>query len=99
MHDAGDSLASQASRRGMSSFLLGRFTGLGLAVAVAALALDQASKRWLLASFDLDTMRPVRLAPGLDLVLVRNYGISYGLFQQDTALGRWILVAVTVIAI
>ena len=39
-----------------------------------------------------------RLAPFLDLIVVWNRGISYGLFQQHTELGRWALVVVSIVA-
>jgi len=41
---------------------------------------------------------PIRLAPILDITLVWNRGISYGLFQQDGT-GRWILVSFTAAAV
>jgi signal peptidase II len=41
----------------------------------------------------------VTLTPFLDLVLTWNRGISYGLFQQDGPIGRWVLLAVTAVAI
>jgi signal peptidase II len=41
----------------------------------------------------------VTLTPFIDLVLTWNRGISYGLFQQQGALGQWILLLVTVIAV
>ena len=41
---------------------------------------------------------PVRWRPFLDLIVVWNRGISYGLFQQDSDLGRWALVAVSIVA-
>lgn len=71
---------------------------LGLAVAVITLALDQASKLWLLFGFNLPLREPVRLLPFFDLVVVWNRGISYGLFQQDGEAGRWALVVVSVLA-
>ena len=37
-----------------------------------------------------------RLTPFLDLVLIWNKGISYGLFQQDGPLGQWALLALKV---
>lgn len=77
----------------------GRLTGLGLTVALATAAIDQASKLWLLYVFDLEARIPVRLTPFLDLVLVWNKGISYGLFQQQGALGQWILIAIKAAAI
>jgi len=46
----------------------------------------------------LSQREPIRLAPFLDLIVVWNRGISYGLFQQDSEFGRWALVAVSVVA-
>jgi len=80
------------------SMLWGRFTGIGLAVAVAAAVLDQASKLWLIFVTDLASHGPIVLTPFLDLVLTRNTGISYGLFPQEGALGQWALFAIKVIA-
>lgn len=37
----------------------------------------------------------VKLLPFFDFTLVHNYGVSLGLFQADSAVGRWILVGVT----
>ena len=77
----------------------GRLTALGFAVAAATAAIDQASKLWLLDVFDIAARVPVHLTPFLDLVLVWNKGISYGLFPQDGALGQWILIAIKAAAI
>jgi signal peptidase II len=79
--------------------LWGRCTGLGLAVALATAAIDQASKLWLIYVFDIAARIPVRITPFLDLVLVWNKGISYGLFQQEGALGQWALLAIKAVAI
>ena len=49
--------------------------------------------------FDLQARGIVRLTPFLDLVLIWNKGISYGLFQQDGPLGQWVLLALTAIAV
>ncbi len=73
-------------------------TRLGLWTGLATLVLDQATKLYTLFVFDLPIREPVRVAPFLDLIVVWNRGISYGLFQQDTDLGRWILVAVSLAA-
>jgi len=72
---------------------------LGLATAAATALLDQALKLWLLFVFDLQGRGIVRLTPFLDLVLVWNKGISYGLFQQDGRLGQWALLALTLVAV
>jgi signal peptidase II len=73
----------------------GPLTRLGLVAAALTAILDQASKLWLIYGFDLAARMPVRLTPFLDLVLTWNKGISYGLFQQDGPLGRWLLLALT----
>jgi signal peptidase II len=71
---------------------------LGLTAALATLALDQATKLYVLFGLDLPLREPLRLAPFLDLIVVWNRGISYGLFQQDSEIGRWGLVAISLAA-
>lgn len=70
----------------------------GFLTALITLGLDQASKLWLMFVFDLPLRQPVALGPFIDLVVVWNRGISYGLFQQEGDLGRWLLVAISIIA-
>src|ERR1700758_5077486 len=81
------------------AFLTGPFTRLGLTAALFSCALDQATKLWLLFSFDLPAKGAIRLTPFLDLVLVWNRGISYGLFQQEGPLGQWALLAIKIAAV
>ncbi len=82
-----------------SATLWGPLTRLGLVMAVAACAVDQAVKLWLLFGFDLAHRGIVRLTPFLDLVLTWNTGISYGLFPQEGSLGRWLLLAAKIVAV
>ena len=79
--------------------LWGPLTRFGLAIAVAAAAIDQAAKLWLLFIFDLGARGIVTLTPFLDLVLTWNTGISYGLFRQEGPLGQWALLALKAIAV
>ncbi len=72
---------------------------LGLAVTLLALTADQASKKWLLFTYDIDQRQPVRLGPYLDIVLAWNRGISYSLFTSHSRQGRLILLAVTLAAV
>ena len=72
---------------------------LGALTALVTLALDQASKLYLLFGYELPLKEPVVLAPFLELIVVWNRGISYGLFQQDSELGRWALFAVMIAAV
>ena len=71
---------------------------LGAALAIVTLALDQASKLYLLFGYDLPLREPLVLGPFVELLVVWNRGISYGLFQQDTEMGRWALLAVSLAA-
>ncbi len=66
---------------------------LGLIVAATLLLLDQASKLWLIHGTDLRLTYPWPVLAWLDLTVVWNRGISYGLFQQHSELGRWLLTA------
>src|SRR5215211_3981325 len=77
----------------------GPLARLGLMTAVVTTLLDQALKLWLLFAFGLQEGDQVRLAPFLDLVLVWNKGISYGLFQQNGRFGQWLLLALTAAAV
>lgn len=71
---------------------------LGSAIALVTLALDQASKLYLLFGYDLPGRDPVHLGPFVTLTAVWNRGISYGLFQQSTEWGRWLLIGLSVVA-
>jgi signal peptidase II len=72
---------------------------VGIAIALAIFLADQASKLWLIYGFDLGSRGMVPLAPFLDLVLTWNTGISYGLFPQNSELGRWLLIGFSAAAI
>jgi signal peptidase II len=63
------------------------------------LVIDQASKLWLLFVYDIAERGAVELTPFFDLVLLWNKGISYGWFQQESALGQWILLGLKVVAV
>jgi signal peptidase II len=71
----------------------GPLNAFGLAIAVAAIVADQASKLWLLDVFDLAGRSRVALTPFLDLVVIWNTGISYGLFQREGLSALWALLA------
>jgi signal peptidase II len=71
----------------------------GLIAAVAVLALDQASKLWLLRVFDIGHRGAVKLAPFLDLVLAWNPGISFGWFQNDSPTAQIILTLIKAAAV
>ena len=72
---------------------------LGIIAAIVTLALDQASKLWLLFVFDLGHRGAVKVTPFLDLVLAWNVGISFGWFQNDSLLAQNILLLIKAAAV
>ena len=92
-------MADAAQDNSPRTYAWGPLSGFGLAVAVLACGIDQASKFWLLDSFDLPGRSHVALTPFIELLLTWNTGISYGLFQQQGALGQWALLAFKVAAV
>ncbi|MGA7994767.1 MAG: signal peptidase II [Bradyrhizobium sp.] len=71
----------------------------GILAALAVIALDQATKLWLLYGYDIARHGAVKVTPFFDLVLALNTGISYGWFQNESATGQAVLLAVKAIAV
>ncbi len=74
-------------------WLWGPHSWLGLTIALAALVLDQASKWWMLDVYRIAERGRIAVTPFLDFVYVRNIGISYSLFDQDSYQGQLMLAA------
>jgi len=71
---------------------------LGALTALAVLIADQASKFFVLHSLNMADHERIPVLPFLDFELLWNPGISFSLFQQGTATGRWILLGLTLAA-
>jgi signal peptidase II len=84
---------SRAAQRGLSVAAI-----LGFSVALITLILDQATKLYSLFVYDLPVKEPVEFAPFINLIVVWNRGISYGLFQQNSEIGRWGLIIISILA-
>lgn len=91
-------MADAARGKARPSYAWGRWSALGLTVAVAACIFDQATKFWLLDVFDLGNRGRVTVMPFVDFILTWNKGISYGLFPQEGA-GQWALFAFKILAV
>ena len=65
-------------QRTLLAWLWGPWSRPGLAVALAVLLLDQAHKWWMLGIYRIQDKGRVALTPFLDLVFVKNLGVSYG---------------------
>ncbi len=72
-----------------------RSRAFGFAVALAIFVADQLTKWIVIGPLDLYAVRQIEIVPFFNLTWVENYGISLGLFNAETDLGRWILVGVT----
>jgi signal peptidase II len=73
---------------------------IGVTLTVATAILDQLGKFYLMHVVGIaDAKRLIEITPFLDLSFVWNRGISYGLFQQDSDIGRWALVGASLIAV
>jgi lipoprotein signal peptidase len=59
--------------------MTGRYFWLGILAALLVLAADQASKAWVLYGLDLGQTGPLVLLPVLDLTMVWNRGVTFGL--------------------
>ena len=64
-----------------------------LAVALATVLIDQANKFWMLYVYDIQSKGRVTVTPFLDFVFVKNTGISYSMFNQDSQEGQYLLAA------
>lgn len=73
----------------------GRWRTLAIVVALLALVIDQAHKLYMLRVVEIALTQPIELTPFFELIMVWNYGISYGLFQQHSDTGRWVLIVIS----
>jgi len=89
----------QARLTSLKSWLWGSLSPLGLGVAIAIFAADQALKWWMLAVYRIQDQGRVHVAPFLDLVYLKNPGISFGLLPLDSQLGQWLLAGFAGVAV
>ncbi|VAW06148.1 Lipoprotein signal peptidase [hydrothermal vent metagenome] len=68
---------------------------LGLVIAICVLAIDRASKWWVINILELPKIQMVQILPIFNLQWAENRGISFSMLTADSDLGRWALVALT----
>jgi len=76
------------------NFKLGTNYVMGLLIAITSLIPDQISKVLILKHIDEDTAVPV--TPFMNLVLVWNKGISFGMFNNENSNFGWIFIVISV---
>lgn len=90
---------SEAGQNGDGGgWLWGPWSGLGFAVAAATALIDQAHKWWMILIFDIAAKGRVTVTPFLDLVFVKNTGVSYSMFDQSSYEGQLLLAAFAAVA-
>ncbi|MDE2334414.1 MAG: signal peptidase II [Rhodospirillales bacterium] len=72
---------------------------LGSVAALLVLAADQASKAWILYGLNLPVRQDVPLFWWLDLTMVWNHGITFGIFNGESRVGSWILIVVALVVV
>jgi len=89
-----------SENRGLAAIRLwGPFSRAGLIVALLAFIADQLHKYWMIEIYRIADRGRVEVASFLDLVMVWNPGVSYGLFPADSETGRLVLVGFSLLAV
>jgi signal peptidase II len=81
-----------------TSWFWGPYSALGMAACAVTFLLDQAHKWWMLAIYQIEAKGRVAVTPFLDWAYVKNIGISYGLFNQGSMSGQYVLALFAVVA-
>ena len=94
----GDALRNSIVSTQRKSWLYGPFSQLGCTIMVLTLAFDQAHKWWMLLIYRIQDKGRITVTPFFDLVYVKNTGVSYGMFLQDSQQGQWLLAGFAALA-
>jgi len=80
-------------------WLWGPLSLLGIGMAVVIVATDQVHKWWMISVYGIQGKGRVAVLPFLDLDFVKNTGVSYGLFLQNSRQGQWVLAGFAALAV
>lgn len=83
---------------GFSRYLWGPYSSLALKIAAVTFVIDQAHKWWMLLVYQIAEKGRVTVTPFLDLVFVKNTGISYSMLDQSTYTWQIVLALFAVVA-
>jgi signal peptidase II len=81
----------------LTRYLWGPYSAIGGALALVAFLADRLHKWVMLDVVEIGRRGLIEVTGYFDLVLIWNQGVSYGLFQQQTASGQYILAGINVI--
>lgn len=82
----------------IKALVWGRYSGLALVVAASVTVVDQAHKWWMILGYHIAEKGRVAVTPFLDLVFVKNTGISYSMLDMATTRGQLALAAFALVA-
>ena len=77
----------------------GRMMRVGLVLAAIVLLADQASKYWVLNGLDLPALGSIAVLPVLNLTMVWNHGVTFGMGAGLGSAGPWLLTAVAIMVV
>jgi signal peptidase II len=72
---------------------------VGLLLAAIVLLADQASKYWVLNGLDLPALGSIAVLPVLNLTMVWNHGVTFGLFNGSGRIGAILLTLVAIVVV
>jgi len=72
-----------------------KYRWFGSLLILLVVAADQWSKEWMLYELGLIHGRAYEVTSFFNLVMVWNFGISFGMFAGDSEITRWLLIALT----
>ena len=81
-----------------TGYLWGPYSRFGFIAGLVTLVADQVHKWWMLNVYDIAAKGRVAVTSFLDLVFVKNIGISYSLINQDSFAGQMMLMGFALVA-
>ncbi len=83
----------------MTALKITRYGWIAYAIAVTTVALDQASKLWILHGLKLEMRGTIALPGPVDLTMVWNKGMSFGLLSGHADWARWLLTGFSAVVV
>jgi signal peptidase II len=80
------------------SWLWGRYSAVGLAIALPTAAIDQAHKWWMILVTKIAEGDRITVLPFMDIIYLKNTGISYSMFKMSTMQGQYLLAGFALVA-
>lgn len=93
----GEAAPGDGVRAASGGWLWGPYSSAAAITAVLTCVIDQAHKWWMLLVYEIESKGHVAVTPFLDLVFVKNTGISYSLFDSSSQAWQYALATFAVV--